>query len=180
MTDPADLEAESALCLQCGLCCDGTLFDTGTLEVGEDAPLPEGQIIVVERTDKRPSKREFRLPCARIDGTACTIYPERPVACRTFTCKLLKHFRAGETSQADCLHRIDTARDALRDVAAELELSGTPPVPRRMAIVAHLKAMQQKGELPLQAAVKAVALEHYLDRHFRPDTSAQLVKDADR
>ena len=55
--------------------------------------------------------------CAAYKNGLCSIYPNRPNACRTFRCALLKRFEANEISEAEALKIIRealTLRDDLR------------------------------------------------------------------
>lgn len=82
----------SALCQQCGLCCDGTLFSTVTVETGE-----------FEETglDVRESKQGatyFNLPCSKLSNCTCSIYTARPRVCRKFQCELQNKVMNGTQS----------------------------------------------------------------------------------
>lgn len=82
---------EQCLCVQCGLCCDGTLF------VGAKAS--EDDLIQLE---KRPmnfnlnaNRTHFNLPCFYQSGKCCSIYSSwRPNICSQFVCKTITNFRA--------------------------------------------------------------------------------------
>lgn len=101
------------LCTACGLCCDGTLFDHGTLQPGEAAQLPpEIQLLTVE------GNAAFAQPCAAHRGGCCTLYDGgRPQVCSTFRCRLLRACERGGQSweRAHALVReIRAAADRLR------------------------------------------------------------------
>jgi hypothetical protein len=108
------------LCLACGLCCDGTLFDGVQLEPGDDAQKLKalGLPVVVYRA-KQPITR-FAQPCAALcaDRT-CQLYKNRPRQCRTFECKVFKELRAGETELPAAL-RLVTKTRRLADKARRL------------------------------------------------------------
>lgn len=90
------MTSSEKLCLACGLCCDGTLFDGVQLERGDSAKKLRGLgLPVTTYRGKRPLSR-FPQPCAALcaDRT-CRIYADRPRQCRTFECKLFKELRAG-------------------------------------------------------------------------------------
>lgn len=72
------------LCLSCGLCCDGSLFWA----------VPVGQGVGVGVPLALDAEGRLRQPCACFNG-ACTIYPDRPSACRTFNCRVLQTVQAG-------------------------------------------------------------------------------------
>ena len=75
------VNSESELCLSCGLCCDGSLFQLVKLEPGE---AQSGLRLV-------PAHDAFAQPCGCLTGTRCDIYDDRPAACRRFRCRLLAH-----------------------------------------------------------------------------------------
>lgn len=99
------------LCLACGLCCDGTLFDNVRLEPGDDAPRLKtlGLPVTVSR-GKEPAAT-FPQPCAALcaDRT-CRLYADRPRQCRTYECMVYKGMQAGELAPADALRRVTGAR----------------------------------------------------------------------
>jgi hypothetical protein len=88
-----------ALCLQCGLCCNGMLFADVRPEAGDDSPLFAG-------------RRRVPQPCPAFQAGDCTcaIYAERPVRCRQFECRQLLGVRAGETTVPQALRKIEKAR----------------------------------------------------------------------
>lgn len=108
------------LCLACGLCCDGTLFDGVQLERGDSAKkLNALGLPVVTYRGHAPVSR-FPQPCAALcaDRT-CRIYADRPKQCRTFECKLFKQTVAGEIELAAAL-RLATKTRRLGDKARRL------------------------------------------------------------
>lgn len=90
------MESLEQLCLACGMCCDGTLFDGVQLEPGDDAKrLRELGLPVTFGRGRKPVGR-FPQPCAALGADCvCRIYAERPRQCRTFECKLFREVRAG-------------------------------------------------------------------------------------
>lgn len=102
----------SRLCLACGLCCQGLLHDRAALEPRE--------IEAAERLGlKSFAHRDgpaFRLPCPLHRDGGCTVYEERPAACRGYQCKLLRRFLAGEVTAEDGLRRIEQVKRLLAAV----------------------------------------------------------------
>ncbi len=86
------------ICIHCGLCCDGTLFNRANIKDHEqNASEFSFEIIKTE-------KRAFKLPCSYLNEKVCSIYQERPYAiCESFQCKLLKALRAGNISFDDAM-----------------------------------------------------------------------------
>ena len=111
-------EAElETLCKSCGLCCDGSLFGRVMFDPDEHAPKKRLQLI--------ESGRGFDQPCSALEkDRSCSIYDERPRACRRFVCKLLdRHRREGGPLEAR-MTVVKRAHELLRalspDDAAEL------------------------------------------------------------
>lgn len=82
-------EEEQSICLQCGFCCDGTLFLHAVLNPGGRGHLPEK----IEQTSYSEAEKDyFRLPC-RYFSTKCTIYDlAKPDVCGSYHCQVLKDF----------------------------------------------------------------------------------------
>jgi Fe-S-cluster containining protein len=71
------------ICIQCGLCCDGTLFDRLKITPDEN---PER---FVDLLHKNGEDRFMSLPCVYFNEK-CTVYDEKkPTGCSTFECKIL-------------------------------------------------------------------------------------------
>lgn len=79
------------ICVDCGLCCDGTMF---------------GQVI-------NDDAESLIQPCKYLCGH-CTIYEDRPVACQDFKCALLYNHEDGNVTTQD-------AQEIIRNVKAKLE-----------------------------------------------------------
>jgi len=99
------------LCLACGLCCDGTLFDGVQLEPGDDAAHLKALGLPVTTYRGRKPVSRFPQPCAALcaDRT-CRLYADRPKQCRTFECKLFKQLHAGETDLPAALRLVAKTR----------------------------------------------------------------------
>jgi len=99
---------EQSICLDCGLCCDGTMFHAVDLEPSDDVnPLRrKGAVLTSDDLSRR-----VQLPCVGFDGSCCTIYESRPAACRTYVCSLLESVRKGDTTVSDARSVIRRARE---------------------------------------------------------------------
>ncbi len=106
-----DVTPTEQLCLACGLCCDGTLFDGVQLEPGDDAAqLKELGLPVAFSRGRKPVGR-FPQPCAALCADCtCRLYADRPAQCRAFECKLFKQLRGGETALAPALRLVAKTR----------------------------------------------------------------------
>ena len=70
------------LCVNCGLCCDSTLFADVELRAGDDPKQLKKLGLSLQK--KGRGKLAFAQPCACFDGQLCRIYGERPRRCRMF------------------------------------------------------------------------------------------------
>lgn len=100
-----------ALCLACGMCCDGTLFDGVQLEPGDDAAKLKALGLPVAFTRARKPVARFPQPCAALCADCtCRLYARRPVQCRIFECGVFKKTKAGELEPAAALRLVQKGR----------------------------------------------------------------------
>ena len=104
----SDREEAGYLCVECGLCCDGTLFADVELKDTREAAALEAMGLEVDEEDGRELLIQ---PCRGLDGTRCTIYPHRPECCRTFECGLLMGVRRGQVSRAEAMTVIEEVKE---------------------------------------------------------------------
>lgn len=102
-----------SLCTECGLCCDGAIFDDVELRDCREATSMECLGLEIEEEDGRSLLIQ---PCRALIGTKCTVYAHRPRCCRSFECKLLKEYQSNETSLIDAL---DVVRDLREKLAGQ-------------------------------------------------------------
>jgi Fe-S-cluster containining protein len=116
----------SALCVACGLCCDGSLFRF--LPLGPD---PRSAYVALGlEVVEQSGQAAMPLPCPRLEGTACTVYAQRPGGCRRFRCHALHRVATGELSSAEALAAVVEARRRIARLRAALG-SGVEPVVQR-------------------------------------------------
>jgi hypothetical protein len=109
----------STLCLQCGLCCDGTLFGFAWLDDDETARARALGLPVEQRVDKQGRTRwSFPQPCVRHQDGCCTIYDEQPRRCARYTCRLLDGYVEGSRSFDDCLGVVKLVREMAAEIPA--------------------------------------------------------------
>ena len=83
----------SELCISCGMCCDGTLFNKGNIKDNDDKAFIES--IGIEVFHEK-GKDFFRQPCNQFKS-CCTIYDKpRPSVCNNFFCDPLKKYQKNE------------------------------------------------------------------------------------
>lgn len=110
------------LCVQCGLCCDGTLFYGARLKPDDDRAVMDREGVRVLE-----SSRQFSLPCPCLVDKKCRIYEERFSTCRSFRCRLLKEVEAGTTPMSDAVAVVRTATALGRAVRHALVTEGVSP-----------------------------------------------------
>lgn len=154
----------STLCQRCGLCCDGNLFSSLPLRRSEVEGMQRLSLPVVNRADGTPALEQR---CAALDGRCCTVYAERPEACRRYRCYLLTALSEGEVTLEEALAVVDEAHARINAVEAVLPAAraGFPS-----AVLQHARKEdlpENGGPLPSQAHEIWDRAESYLDRHFR-------------
>ena len=143
----------SVLCLECGLCCDGTLFRHVEISLAERDELIALGIGVGEK-----SKRQMMwLPCGKLEGRCCTIYEARPGGCQRFVCAAGKRLVGNELSLDEARVQVQqmlSALAALREAFAAPE--GVPALRHARACIdsttsrvtdAQLEAFQRVEDL---------------------------------
>ena len=124
LPDGGRVTSGEKLCLACGLCCDGTLFDNVRLGPGDDAKKLKALGLPVSVSRAQTPITFFRQPCAALcaDRT-CRVYADRPGQCRTFECGVFKAAQAGRITSAAALKLVKQARrraDKIRRLLRQL------------------------------------------------------------
>lgn len=106
----------------------------------------------------------FSLPCPRFAG-CCTIYRDRPSACRRFRCALLRKLEERKIELAEALSIVREAR-RLADEA----MPGATAEESARRFRANLQPIQEGPEQSDRSnspeRLRFIALGLYLDRHF--------------
>jgi uncharacterized protein len=130
----------ASLCQSCGLCCDGSLFGLVVLAPEEVEPARRRRLPLVA------SGRGFEQPCAALDAEVdgrrtCSIYAERPLSCRKFSCRLHDRHRREGGPLAPRLAAVRRVRELLRALDASgmkpADFEGEPSAEARGAAGAH-------------------------------------------
>lgn len=137
--DAMDSAQAPSLCTQCGLCCSGAIYSRAVLDEDEVAPARAIGLPVLDL----PGRPAFALGCPKLVGTQCSIFGHRPRVCGRFRCQLLIDFEEGRASHSEALAHVQEAQRLLGETR-----EGDPA-----------------AESPL--GVHKLALQLYLDRHFR-------------
>ncbi|MDE2597496.1 MAG: hypothetical protein KGL44_11520 [Sphingomonadales bacterium] len=160
----SQLDLVSTLCVDCGLCCNGTLFDVANIR--EDERDFAASLGLKVTTGSDGTGAGFALPCPHLCGAACTIYDQpRPSVCSAFFCRLAHALDDGETS-------LDAAQE--RVAKAKALLGAIKPLLREGEDIAaardrwrRLKGQFSPGSNEAQLHAAMVALNLYLHRNFR-------------
>lgn len=113
--DPSAREIDStidgsALCRECGLCCDWSIFRSAALQPSEVEWAVSRRLPLLQNG----KELSFALPCvlleAREGERVCGDYEHRPAACRAFECKVLTRYQHGELSRTDAFAVVRKAR----------------------------------------------------------------------
>lgn len=156
------------------MCCRGTLHGWATLQPGERRMAEQSGLDVFEAEDG-PA---FRLPCPRLDGTACEIYGHRPATCSGYRCRLLDDYLAGRVE-------LDAAQALVGralELGAEIQrVAGPVPFPElrqrwRDGVVNESDNDRDSGQRLL---LHMTALYAFLDRHFVLRREGSLIQSGD-
>lgn len=167
--DPAS--TQQALCLSCGLCCDGTLFGTVPLKAGDDPlPLQAGGI----RLQVQQTGQSFKLPCTAYQHGCCQVYANRPLNCVNYRCQLLKRYTRGEVAWVEAQQRIARAkalRETLHTELARIQDSTETSLIAILSLVPTHQALTDDPDLRTLWAPVMLRLSALLDclyNHFQP------------
>lgn len=111
-------EAAGRLCMDCGLCCQGVLFDVVMLQPGDQAKALKARGLKIKRNEFFPQ------PCAALCGTQCTIYEQRPARCRLFECQQYRQVAKGTLAEEEAAARIAEVRREVDKIKALMESLG--------------------------------------------------------
>ena len=146
------------LCLGCGFCCDGTLFNR--------VPLLESEVEVHREVLHVAAGAHHGVqPCPALDGTSCRVYERRPLTCRRYRCLLLEAFEAQEVSEAGALEIVETVKRTRAELAEALGL------PTSGAVVEE--ARRRRSTLTGSERERLERLERQLHFHFLGQRAAQ-------
>jgi hypothetical protein len=129
---PVKQRLTDALCTQCGLCCDGTLFADVELAGGNETAALEVLGLHVE--DAEDDIHGLLLqPCGALKGKRCSIYAHRPNCCQTFECRLFQQVNRGvvpidraKETIAKTLSQIATIKALIGQLCGNLDDEGLP------------------------------------------------------
>ncbi len=138
--------AASALCLHCGLCCNGVLFKDVELRTRRElAVVAESDLPFRQSKTRTDSLARIPQPCAALcDDLKCRVYKARPDRCRAFECALFQEVTAGKRSPETALRIIRRARRLVSKVESLLESIGDTRANRPLR--ARFQSVQRRLE----------------------------------
>lgn len=164
METSGELSLASRLCLSCGLCCDGTLYEHAKVHEGEAAQT-ELAGFKVQKGDRKRST--FLFPCHNLDGKCCTAYERwRPKVCSSFFCEVQKRTAAGECTETEAMGLIANALSCRAQIMESVPKGSSFTVARqRFDSIANTSEALAPEDARL--VVRMFVLERFLDKHFR-------------
>ncbi len=152
-------DALQRLCLACGLCCDGSIFEVVALSGAEAERLSTQGV----RLTVRRGGTVLVQPCAALEGTCCRLYAQRPQGCRAFECLVLRRLSNGGLDESEALRVVREARAHVEEVGRAFAVPAGSPVlghARRAVGEPTVKVSMEAAELLRRA--EAFVREHLL------------------
>jgi Fe-S-cluster containining protein len=149
--------AADALCMQCGLCCDGTFYGSVVIATEERPRLEKVGLRVLQHDGGMAMPQ----PCVALGGCLCSVYQARPAACSQYECTLRKRVVAEACSLDEAIAKVAKMRELLATIRDGFDCPEgtsiwerilaleTPDTPEAMEIAArdYAAAIQAVGEL---------------------------------
>ena len=116
--------AADALCMECGLCCDGTLFGSVIVAADEHARLGRLGLPIIDNGGALSMNQRCRALCDNL----CAIYDARPAACAQYECSLRKSVLAGTKTEDQGRADITRMRALIATLGAAFDVPATSTV----------------------------------------------------
>ncbi len=158
------------LCIPCGLCCDGSLFERAALRPQEET-IARTLGLLVFKPEKE--KMFFGQPCPAFRNHKCSVHEQKPTVCKKFRCKLLISYESSLIEKNAGLQIIERAR------AMQAELLGLLPRPvmtnlSLAEVQRQMRFLTQAGPQERRAHIGFLLLagkyEIFLRKHFLPQS----------
>jgi hypothetical protein len=157
-------DAASALCLSCGLCCDGGLFEMVELNDDDRVRLAANGFDAPERLPH---------PCRHFAAPACAIYAVRPTRCAAYRCRVLEGLDEGAIEPAAAHELVNRARTLREQVADAL-----PAGLNVQKLVQDMRTDGPEANGPERgpALARFAAYRMFVERHFVAPESHWLTR----
>ena len=108
------------MCLECGLCCDGTVFGYMTIQADEHEFVESLGLSTTRDGDRLFSPQ----PCPAFREGCCSLYTVgRPMACGAYECGLLWGLRNEQRSRDECVAIIGLVRAIAHELEDVMEIA---------------------------------------------------------
>jgi len=165
VTSESSRTAAAKLCTDCGLCCNGVLFDQVILQPGVR---PQALAALGLRIKKRTY---FNQPCVALCGTRCGVYGHRPERCRRFECRQFQQVASGAITAEAAAARIREAQQQVAVVESLLAAIGgsnpRKPLAQRCATALAELTTPEDAARRAELAGAMEQLQNLLTTHFR-------------
>lgn len=156
----------SQLCLCCGICCMGVLFDNA--EIGRNSGLDGGWYGAVDEDPLLP----LACPLYREEQCAVFHHPERPDQCPEYRCGLLEQLDAGEIDVDQGRLIVGTVKTTLAAVLERLPRGGKPRKPFKLVLDDAVAAAQREWDAGNRSnpelLTAMLSLKRMVDQYFLP------------
>jgi hypothetical protein len=166
----------SQLCVGCGMCCDGVLYDRAEVAEGEADRMRRAGLDLFETE----GKSYFRQPCPHSRCGRCMIYETRFRICRTFECALLRRVERGDVELSDAQEKVALAMRLLAKVVEADPRAKTARERIRIRAALAEAAEGQSGEerrTISRRLLDIVALDSFLEQWFRHRSAKPETED---
>lgn len=145
MTQSGDSESGN-ICIECGLCCDGSMFKHAGIDKSDDLTFLKQMGIESVAID---DKLFFHLPCMGQEGKLCRLYRDarRFKVCKSFKCKLFKQYLSGEISYSAAMSVIQEILIRRQSVKAFSEILHTDHNSREPSLFSFIRELDQSGKM---------------------------------
>lgn len=154
---------ESAFCQNCGLCCQGQIYNIVFL-TPEEVEVAKTWPVELET---RKDGTYLSLQCGCFHEKRCTVYSQRPKICADYKCHLLEQLEQKEISQADALKVVTQALELTEKVQTLLNTKNILESANRNWSLPALFPTLKKNELDPDILIAVIALDALLTKHFR-------------
>lgn len=166
MSDPAFVDAASRLCLACGMCCNGVLFQIVGLQAEDSVRDLEKLGMSLSRKKTEPY---FNQPCRFLDACTCQIYTQRPSRCRQFECRQILALAGRDATEADVAEVIQSIHHQVGKVTELLKNQSEQNSGRSVPLIEQCRDMMRdaraQGREALDQEVRV--LNAMLNQHLR-------------
>ena len=157
-------ESLSEICVKCGMCCDGTLFNRATIKNADDEGLAKS--FGLTTFSDADGKLNFQLPCHLFKG-CCTVYDQvRPNICGSFFCEPLKKAQKDEITFEKAEKLIDATvklRNEIMEMASTITEFEGYNIQQLYAEIdpKPSEAMKKNGKLLIKMIASRVAMSGF-------------------